>query len=109
MYQSASPAGNAKLDGVAIVSALMSADNPQEAAATLKGIVNGTPSFIIQQSWRPEVNISANNLSSDISRILMEIQEETPLVHHLTNNVNISVSPSHVRLSRTSRRILLWR
>jgi thiamine-phosphate diphosphorylase / hydroxyethylthiazole kinase len=107
IYQSATPCGKAKLDGVAVVSALMSADNPQEAAAALKSIVREAPSFAIPQTWKPQTDFSANSLSSDISRILKDIQKETPLVHHLTNNVYISVSVSYVRLSRTSRRILL--
>jgi len=87
MYQSASPSVNAKLDGVAVVSALMSAENPQGTAANLKNIVHGTPSFVIQQHWKPKAELSAGSLSSEISRLLQEVQKETPLVHHLTNNV----------------------
>ena len=86
-YQSETLSDGAKLDGVAVVSALMSADNPREAAGELKRIFVGTPSFIILQTWKPRQNLKAMDLRTEIARVLKDVQKETPLVHHLTNNV----------------------
>lgn len=97
MYQSATPSENATLNGVAIVSALMSADNPREAAANLKSLVQSTPTFVVQQDWKPELDLNATSIGSEITRILMEVQKETPLVHHLTNNVPLFKSDNNIR------------
>ena len=97
MYQSATPSENATLNGVAIVSALMSADNPREAAANLKSLFKNAPTFDVHQDWKPEPDLNATSIGSEITRILMEVQKETPLVHHLTNNVQLFKSDNNIR------------
>jgi thiamine-phosphate diphosphorylase/hydroxyethylthiazole kinase len=87
-YQSETPSVGAKLDGVAIVSALMSVDNPRETASQLKHSFQGRPNFITPQVWSPTADLNANNLANEITKVLQTIQQETPLVHHLTNNVS---------------------
>ena len=89
-YQSETPSLGAKLDGVAIVSAMMSAENPRETARELKGLFLSAPPFITSQSWQSKEIASATDLKSEMIRILEKIQKETPLVHHLTNNVYLS-------------------
>jgi thiamine-phosphate diphosphorylase / hydroxyethylthiazole kinase len=88
-YQSETPWLGARLDGVAVVSALMSADDPIEAARHLKGIFDGNPPFARQQKWIPQPTLTVEEIKSEISTILMRVQEITPLVHHLTNNVHL--------------------
>ena len=53
-YQSETPSSGSKLDGVAVVSALMAADNPREAASQLKKIFQETPTFVHKQNWAPQ-------------------------------------------------------
>ena len=65
----------------------MSADNPRETASQLKQAFQETPIFITQPTWKPTRNLKATDLRSEITKILTTIQKETPLVHHLTNNV----------------------
>jgi thiamine-phosphate diphosphorylase/hydroxyethylthiazole kinase len=92
LYQSGSPSSGSKLDGVAVVSALMSADSPREAASQLKKIFQEPPPFFREQHWTPHKNLSIMDVKEEVIRVLQTVQKETPLVHHLTNNVRPSVS-----------------
>jgi thiamine-phosphate diphosphorylase / hydroxyethylthiazole kinase len=86
-YQSSIRETQTFIDGVAVVSALMSAENPRETANQLKQAFLETPIFITQPTWKPTRNLKAIDLRNEIVKILTTIQKETPLVHHLTNNV----------------------
>jgi thiamine-phosphate diphosphorylase / hydroxyethylthiazole kinase len=87
-YQSETEELGARLDGVAVVSALMGASNPKQAAEELRRVFESPPSFIIRQkAFSPSVEFTLEHMKDDITRILNAVQEQTPLVHHLTNNV----------------------
>jgi thiamine-phosphate diphosphorylase/hydroxyethylthiazole kinase len=86
-YQSSIRETRTFIDGVAVVSALMSAENPRETASQLKQTFLETPIFITQPTWKPTKTLKATDLRSEITKILTTVQKETPLVHHLTNNV----------------------
>jgi thiamine-phosphate diphosphorylase / hydroxyethylthiazole kinase len=86
-YQSSVRETRVSIDGVAVVSALMSADSPRKAASQLKQAFQDTPIFITQPTWKPTSNLKATDIRSEIIKILTTVQQETPLVHHLTNNV----------------------
>jgi thiamine-phosphate diphosphorylase / hydroxyethylthiazole kinase len=94
-FQSETPSSGSKLDGVAVVRALMSAGNPYEAASQLKKIFQETPPFIHKQNWTPQKDLSVSGIRDEIARILQTVQKETPLVHHLTNNVWSSTLITH--------------
>jgi hypothetical protein len=86
-YQSETVFPKAKLDGVAVVSALMSATDPRKAAADLKEAFNQIPVFIKEQGWTPERDLNILSIKDEVARIVKAVQNDTPLVHHLTNNV----------------------
>jgi len=87
-YQSETPFINAKLDGVAVVSALMAASDPLAAAKHLKETFQSLPTFITQQHrLEPEHLKDLISVNSPLYPILEAIRKETPLVHHLTNDV----------------------
>jgi thiamine-phosphate diphosphorylase / hydroxyethylthiazole kinase len=90
-YQSTDRQTRRSIDGAAVVSALMSADNPRKAASQLKQAFQGIPIFITQPTWKPTRNLKATDLRSEIAKILTAVQQETPLVHHLTNNVLLAL------------------
>jgi thiamine-phosphate diphosphorylase/hydroxyethylthiazole kinase len=101
-YQSETPSiSGAELDGVAVVSALISASHPVEAARRLKNIIGGTPTFATGELWLPSRTLSVADIGPEISKILNLVQEHTPLVHHLTNNVCPPIFWLNTRLSRT--------
>ena len=88
-YQTESPLDSVKLDGVAVVSALMSAPNPCLAARELREIFTNPPMFIQPQIWKPAKGLNINDIIPDITEILKAVQKQTPLVHHLTNDVSL--------------------
>jgi thiamine-phosphate diphosphorylase / hydroxyethylthiazole kinase len=77
-----------KLNGVAVVSALMSAEKPTENARELSKLFRSTPTFVHSQRYfDPENLLESSFMRSRAAIILDSIKNETPLVHHLTNNV----------------------
>ena len=87
-YQSQNPFIGVALDGVAVVSALMAASDPFAAAKHLKETFLATPTFITQQHrLSPEQLKDFIDIYSPVYPILEAIRKETPLVHHLTNDV----------------------
>jgi thiamine-phosphate diphosphorylase/hydroxyethylthiazole kinase len=73
-----------QLNGVAVVSAIMTSSEPERVARGLKALLSDVPAFM--QSQHP-VKTSSKDLLSHIATILPRIREESPLIHHLTNNV----------------------
>jgi thiamine-phosphate diphosphorylase/hydroxyethylthiazole kinase len=87
-FQSAPFATGVQLDGIAVVSALMAAPNPRDAAQYLKTIFLDAPPFFSKQSWKPGKSLDMVDVKRNVLRIIQSVQRETPLVHHLTNNVH---------------------
>lgn len=82
MFQSKSP--NKGLDGVAIVSAIMAAEDPKAAAAALLRSIKGIP---ITMSPKAKDNQSVETLLSQVPYIVKELGTKSPLCHNMTNLV----------------------
>lgn len=73
------------LDGVAIVSSIMAADDPQAAAADLTKRINTRPPFAtISKAFRAN---EADSLLGEVPRIVEAVVKAHPLVHSMINYV----------------------
>lgn len=85
MYQSSY--NTKSLDGIAVVSAVMSARQPKEAAQNLKRLVNTPPAFIaVPPSSYFKVEDVAGILEA-IPSVIKAVNETNPLCHNMTNLV----------------------
>ena len=82
MFQSKSP--NKGLDGVAVVSAIMAAENPKSAAAALRKAIDTVP-----ETMSPEAkgNPSIAIMLMKIPGIVARLAHVSPLCHNMTNLV----------------------
>ncbi|RDW93810.1 bifunctional hydroxyethylthiazole kinase/thiamine-phosphate diphosphorylase [Aspergillus mulundensis] len=83
LYQSASP--RKSLDGAAIVSAIMAADDPKAAAAELAKAIATPPPFV-RNSEGPVVRETAALLET-VPHIVQKLVQVHPLVHNMINFV----------------------
>lgn len=83
LYQSSSR--NKSLDGVAFVSAIIAAPDPEKAASTLMMLVRAPPPFAAESSIRNAGE--QQDLIADIPTVLALLREEKPLCHNMTNLV----------------------
>jgi thiamine-phosphate diphosphorylase/hydroxyethylthiazole kinase len=83
LYQSRSPAKG--LDGVAIVSAIVGAEDPKASAEKFTELIKNTPLFALtpQPSRANEVEA----LLQDVPAIVRKMTEAHPLVHNMINFV----------------------
>jgi thiamine-phosphate diphosphorylase/hydroxyethylthiazole kinase len=84
IYQCGTPLK--QLDGVAVVSAIISAIDPKAAAKTLASHLIGPPAFAYPQEERTGP-ITQSMLNEQVPRILKGLVEEAPLCHNMTNQV----------------------
>ena len=82
MFQSKSPTKG--LDGAAVVSAIMAAQDPKAAASGLKSLINNVP---VSMSPKASENQIVNTLLAQIPRIVKELSVKSPLCHNMTNLV----------------------
>ena len=82
MFQSKSP--DKGLDGVAVVSAIVGADNPRAAATALRRSVQEVPN---SKSVKAKENQSVDTILSQVSGIVKEVGAISPLCHNMTNLV----------------------
>lgn len=83
LYQS--QAQRKGLDGVAIVSTVMAADDPKAAAASLLQQIKTPPSFAtIPKAPRPNEAVS---LLEEVPQIVQKVVKAHPLVHSMINYV----------------------
>lgn len=73
-----------KLNGVAVVSAVMAAEDPKFAAQTLRRLIKGRPAFIAAS---PEKEEQAVQLTRQVPDIIRELGQKHPLCHNMTNLV----------------------
>lgn len=98
LYFSSTPDKNIKLDGVAVVTAIMSSPDPAEAARELRALINDPISWSLtsQAPWNGE--FSRANLANSIVDLVSVLANTRPLVHQITNQVtkyfcaNISIA-----------------
>ncbi|KAJ5824605.1 hypothetical protein N7447_006945 [Penicillium robsamsonii] len=94
LYQSQSP--NKALDGVAIVSAIVGADDPKASAEQFAELIKSPPRFA-QASNPPRAN-EAEVLLNEVPQIIRKMVEVHPLVHNMINFV-VSNFVANVALS----------
>lgn len=83
IYQSESP--KKALDGVAIVSAIMAADDPKAASEDLVNLIRNPPRFALTS--HPSRANEAEALLQEVPAIVRKMVEVHPLVHNMINFV----------------------
>jgi len=82
LYQSASP--QKKLDGVAVVSAIMASSDPKQAASSLRQLIDEPPPFASSTS-RPR--LTRDHIVAKVSVVIKKMASKKPLCHNMTNLV----------------------
>lgn len=82
LYQCASP--QKKLDGIAVVSAIMASNEPKEAASHLSKLVSTSPPFATTTS---KSRLSRDDIVAKAPSIIKRMAENKPLCHNMTNLV----------------------
>lgn len=84
LYQSA--ATNKALDGVAVVSAIMAADDPKSVAEQFKHVIATPPAFITRS---PETSsaVDVNALAATVPEVVQKVVKFHPIVHSMINFV----------------------
>ncbi|KAG0647729.1 4-methyl-5-beta-hydroxyethylthiazole kinase [Hyphodiscus hymeniophilus] len=93
-----------KLDGVAIVSAIIAANDPKKAAEELLHLVKTPPSFAAEALASTQKPQDVAGLIRGVPAIITAVGEKTPLSHNMTNlvvqnfaaNVALSVGGSPI-------------
>jgi thiamine-phosphate diphosphorylase/hydroxyethylthiazole kinase len=85
LYQSAYP--SKKLDGVAIVSAIIAASDPEEASKHLRQLVDSPPVFLAESLRHPDKVQEVGELVGAVPTIIKRVAEVGPLCHNMTNLV----------------------
>ncbi|KAF2100524.1 TMP-TENI-domain-containing protein [Rhizodiscina lignyota] len=87
LYQSHSP--DKSLDGVAVVSAIVGADEPRTAAQHLYDLILRAPAFAraIHQPSSLTATITTDLIIAQVPKIAKALAEKTPLCHNMTNLV----------------------
>lgn len=79
-----------EINGFAIVSAIMAAERPTEAARHIRKLLSENPPFV-PDMYRQLINTTdwnlQNELKTHVPRIVKAVQEKKPLSHNMTNFV----------------------
>ncbi|KAK4227956.1 hypothetical protein QBC38DRAFT_175607 [Podospora fimiseda] len=75
------------LQGVALVSAIIAAPSPRDAAENLLKLVKGRPPFKLYEANRGEEVVNSDGIRSLVPVIIKKVHETTPLSHNMTNLV----------------------
>lgn len=102
LYQSKSPAKG--LDGVAIVSAIVAADDPKASSEKFAQLIKSTPLFALAP--QPVRDNEAETLLQDVPAIVRKMTEAHPLVHNMINFV-VANFVANVALSMYARPVKL--
>lgn len=79
-----------EIDGFAIVSAIMAADRPAEAARHIRKLLSGRPPFAAvmpRQLIKTNQRDLKTELKTHVPRIVQAVQQKKPLSHNMTNLV----------------------
>lgn len=82
LYQTASP--KKKLDGVAVVSAIMAAEDPEAASRNLLELIRQPPPFATSTA---KTRLSREDIISQAPEIIKRMAGKKPLCHNMTNLV----------------------
>ncbi|KAL9627429.1 MAG: hypothetical protein Q9204_006574 [Flavoplaca sp. TL-2023a] len=80
-----SQARRKRLDGVAVVSAVMAANNPKAAAQELRKLATEPSGFIIESRLNPVTVV--NDLLRRVDAVVKDLGDKHPLCHNMTNLV----------------------
>ncbi|KAK3906355.1 hypothetical protein C8A05DRAFT_11906 [Staphylotrichum tortipilum] len=75
------------LDGVAVVSAVMAAQDPDAAARKLLGLVRNPPPFKADLRGEGSDKADAESIVTQVPSIVRRVHDTTPLSHNMTNIV----------------------
>ena len=75
------------LDGVAVVSAVMAAQDPEAAARNLLGLVKSPPAFKADLMVEGSDVVEAQSMVALASSVVQRVHDTTPLSHNMTNIV----------------------
>jgi thiamine-phosphate diphosphorylase/hydroxyethylthiazole kinase len=90
-------AAKKSLDGVAIVSAIMAAQDPETAATKLLGLVRNPPAFQVDIRGKDSDIADAQSVVDLAPSVLQRVHETTPLSHNMTNIVKCPSRFSNVQ------------
>ncbi|PQE26648.1 hydroxyethylthiazole kinase protein [Rutstroemia sp. NJR-2017a WRK4] len=85
LYQSATV--GKQLDGVAVVSAIVAAPDPERAAGELAQLIWSPPAFASASLSSNEVKRDPRELLLQVPEVIAEVAKRTPLSHNMTNLV----------------------
>lgn len=88
LYFTSSPEKNIKLDGIAVVSAIMANKDPAEAARELKSLIREKTPWTLTSKIPWEQKFAKENLINGIGDLVAQVGTVGPLLHHITNNVS---------------------
>ncbi|KAI9760955.1 MAG: hypothetical protein M4579_001331 [Chaenotheca gracillima] len=74
------------LDGVAVVSAIMGADDPREATRHLKALIQRNPPFVVPFGLGKRAK-NVQTLLQKVPAVITKVAEQSPLCHNMTNLV----------------------
>ncbi len=75
------------LDGVAVVSAIMAAKDPEAAARDLLSLVRSPPAFKADVGGEGSDVVNASSMVALASSVVQRVHDTTPLSHNMTNLV----------------------
>lgn len=96
LFQSA--AARKPLDGVAVVSAIMAAPDPEGASRDLLGLVKNPPAFQVDLG-KGSSAVDVPSVIAQVPSVIKAVHDATPLTHNMTN----LVWPLHVVDTPSSR------
>jgi thiamine-phosphate diphosphorylase/hydroxyethylthiazole kinase len=85
LYQSADE--KKQLDGVAIVSAIIAADDPKAAATNLLKLIQTPPPFSKDLVAAENMSMGVKDIIQKVPTVIKAVGEQTPLSHNMTNLV----------------------
>ena len=92
------------LDGVAVVSAVMAAQDPEAAARNLLGLVKSPPAFKADLKMEGSDAVEAQSMVALASSVVQRVHDSTPLSHNMTNIVRwLPFLRSHPPVTNRSR------
>jgi len=82
LYQSASP--QKKLDGVAVVSAIMASSDPKQASSSLRRLIDEPPPFASSISRQ---KLTRDDIVAKVPAVIKKMASKKPICHNMTNLV----------------------
>lgn len=88
VFYQCSPPNNA-LDGVAVVSAIMAAADPEAATKNLAALSRDPPAFTLNTSRGLPADADGKAVIAQVAPVIQKVHETTPLSHNMTNLVSV--------------------